>query len=298
MDIQKIKLSIKKIYATAMELRQRTNDNHLFLIAAGIAFNIMLYTIPLLLVAVYVLRIIYGADHISSMIEKFLSDILPPNEKTQEFLHSILKEVRLIFRKSDLVGWIGIISMFWLSSALFKSIRTGLNRVFGFKEKKIFLLYRVKDILLTFILATMVFISSFVMSSYTFPMLKDVDSLLSETNSDFLRFIFSSAAMTAVSIVNSFILFFFVFKFVPSGKTPGKVVYLSTTICVVLTELSRRIFGWYLTDFASYSKFYGTYAILISVAIWVFYLILILLLSAEISTYIFEKKKSPLEKEA
>jgi uncharacterized BrkB/YihY/UPF0761 family membrane protein len=54
-------------------------------------------------------------------------------------------------------------------------------------------------------------------------------------------------------------------------------------------ELSRYIFAWYISSISNYGKFYGTYAVIISMAVWIYYSAVIILLAAEISKYINDK---------
>ncbi|MFA6572440.1 MAG: hypothetical protein WCT77_14525, partial [Bacteroidota bacterium] len=51
---------IRKIIAGIEEFFLRVEKHHLYLISAGIAFNILLYLIPLLLIAIYLVDVIFG----------------------------------------------------------------------------------------------------------------------------------------------------------------------------------------------------------------------------------------------
>ena len=57
-----------------------------------------------------------------------------------------------------------------------------------------------------------------------------------------------------------------------------------------MIELSRHLFAWYISTVTDYGKFYGTYAVIVSIAIWVYYSSLIILLSAELGKYIYDNK--------
>jgi membrane protein len=87
-------------------------------------------------------------------------------------------------------------------------------------------------------------------------------------------------------------MFLFIFRIVPNVLLPRKIVITSTIICVVSIEIARNLFAWYLTEIASYGKFYGTYAVIVSMAIWIYYSSLIILLSAEVSKFWYDKKNS------
>ena len=265
----------------------RVEEHHLYLIAAGIAFNILLYLMPLMLVAVYIVNIIVGVDVISGELVKTLDSILPPNTETTDFIQSTLKEVNLIFGKSTYVGWIGIISLLWLSSTLISSLRSGLNRIFDAKTPKMFFIYRIKDIFLILLMTIL-----FIISSYLVPVYSVFQTMMTSNLKPPYNWYLSNIFVVSVSLFTSFMMFFIIFKFLPNKKMPKFIVFLSTFISVVCIEISRNLFSWYIIKFGTYGKFYGAYAVLVSIAFWVYYLTLIILLSAELSQYIDEIRQA------
>ena len=270
-------------FSPLIKFFERVDEHHLFLIAAGIAFNIILYMIPLLLVGVYFINEFFGADSVSKLIIETAEKILPPNNTTTELLQSTITEVNLIFSQSSFVGWIGIISLLWLSSTLLSSLRSALNRILEIKTTKIFVFYKFKDVFLIILL--MIF---FTISSYFIPLYSILQSFITEHIKPPYNWYFSQLFLTIVTLVTTFIMFFSIFKFLPNSRVPRSIVLMSTLISVIGIELSRNVFAWYIIRFGTYGKFYGTYAVLISVGVWIYYLSLIMLFSVEISKYIYE----------
>lgn len=289
--LKRKKENIKSFFSAVILLFQRMDDHHIFLIAAGIAFNILIYLIPMFLVTIYILNLTIGATDLSLGIQNILKDILPPDESTKVFLQTTIDEVYLIFEKSSIAGWLGIVTLIWLSSTLFSSLRTGLNKVFDITTNKVFLIYYIKDILLTIVLAFLIFFSTALFSTFTMPILEILQDYAQGNLPEFLQLIFSKAVLIVLSLISSFIMFFMLYSIVPNKRLPKFVLFLSTIICVVLVEISRNLFSLYVAGFGSFGKFYGTYAILVSMAFWIYYLILIVLISAEISRFIYEVKK-------
>jgi uncharacterized BrkB/YihY/UPF0761 family membrane protein len=62
-----------------------------------------------------------------------------------------------------------------------------------------------------------------------------------------------------------------------------------------MIEIARHGFGYYLSGVTAYGKFYGTYAIMALMALWIYYLTTIILLSAELSKFIYDLRKSKKE---
>lgn len=282
---------IKNFISAVILLLQRMDDHHIFLIAAGIAFNILLYLFPMFLVTIYILNLTIGATDLSLGIENILKDILPPDESTKAFLRDTISEVYMIFEKSSIAGWLGIMTLIWLSSTLFSSLRTGLNTVFDITTNKVFFIYFIKDILLTIVLAFLIFLSTALFSTFAMPILDILQESAKGNLPEFLQIIFSKAVLIGLSLLSSFIMFFMLYSIVPNKRLPRFVLFLSTGICVVLVEISRNLFSLYVSSFGNYGNFYGTYAILVSMAFWIYYLILIVLVSAEISRFVYEVRK-------
>ncbi len=286
-----VKEKVKNFFSIIYMLDDRMTEHHIFLVAAGIAFNILLYIIPMILVALYIVHLTVGVENLTDTIEKILKDVIPPNERSRIFLHEIIKEVKLIFSKSTVAGWIGIVSLLWLSSILISSIRTGLNRIFHISTPKVFFIYRLKDIMLTIIMVILILLSTVLLSSYVVSIRDTLSEFAHQNLPGFLDDLFSRATLLGISLASSFILFFLLFRFVPNKKLPRFVILMSTILCVVLIEISRNLFAWYVSSFGTYGKFYGTYAVLVSMAIWVYYLILIVLISAELSQFVYELRQ-------
>ncbi len=269
------------------------DKHHLFMFASGIAFNIALYLIPMFLVAIYMINIFVDANELTLILEKAMRDFMPPTTSSSELIHTIVVEIRKINMHSSVAGLIGIFSLLWISSLLISSFRSALNGIFEITEEKFFLFYRMTDILLTLVLTVLILIYSYVV-----PMLNFIIIFLNDYMPAFLHGLVSNLLLMSLTLGTSFVLFFFVFRFIPTKRLPLFVSFYSTVACVVMIELARNIFGWYISSFSDYGKFYGTYAVLISMAIWIYYSSFILLASSEVVNYIYCKREKRKKDEA
>lgn len=283
--IKSKKYYVKSLYKDICLLSDRIEDHHLFMIASGIAFNILIYIIPLFLLVIFLISMTFNTIDITLYIEQLFNSFLPPNPDSRSMMKIVIGEVDNIFLHSSLFGLIGMIGLLWVSSTLISSIRTGLNVIFNIETPKIFIFYRIKDIFLTIILTIFVFIYS-----YIIPIISLIKDFIDSFMPDYLdRFIGSGLILTA-SITSSFVVYYFIYKFLPNKKLPRNVVLLSTVMSVILIEIARYTFAWYIGKISDYGKFYGTYAVIISLSIWIYYFALILLLSAEVSKFVNDRK--------
>ena len=277
---------IYKAYKFVMDLSDKIDEHHLYLLSAGIAFNILLYIIPIFLVATFVVSSFIDVQHLSATIEEMLMDFLPPTASSLEIVRQIITEVQNISAHSTAAGWIGLATLLWVSSALLSSLRTGLNAIFQISETKNFVFYRLKDILLTITISILI-----LLYSYAVPLLNFIISMLNQFIPDFIQEYFSSVLVTVSSLFTSFTLFYFIYSFVPTKRLPKWVTIYSTLSCVLLIELTRHVFAWYISGISNYGKLYGTYAVIVSMALWIYYSALIILLSAEAVKFIHDRKK-------
>lgn len=276
---------LKKIYNFGDEFITRVEKHHLFLIAAGIAFNIALYLLPMFLVAVYVVNLFIGDIDLSETLTSITDDFLPPTQQSFELLQEVISEVQNIMDHSSLFGWVSLFALLWISSALISSIRSGLNTIFHFPSPKIFILYRLKDVMLIILITVFIFLYSFVLPIVSFSVTL-IENMLPEN----LLWLFTGFVFTSISLITSFCLIYIIFWLVPNKPIPPKIRIWATLLCVVLIEFSRRAFAWYVTGVSSYGKFYGAYAAIVTAGVWIYYSSLIILLSAEFINYLFDKK--------
>lgn len=274
-----------KLWYFAVKLDTRIDKHHTFMLASGIAFNILLYLLPLFLIAVYVVRMLLGEQEIISLINDLAKDFLPPTSGTRDILSEIIKEVELLVEYSSVLGIIGGIVLLWLSSALISSFRSSLNTIFDISSPHVFIIYRFKDMLLILVITILILLYSYIVPIVTF-ILSNITDLFPGGLSDY----FNSVAIYGVSLITSFFLFYFIFRFVPNKRIDRKPRIFATLSSVFLIEVSRHIFAWYISSISNYGKFYGTYAIVVTAALWIYYSSLIILLSAEVGKLIFDIK--------
>jgi YihY family inner membrane protein len=259
------------------------------MIAGGIAFNILLYLIPLFLVVLYIVNLFVEPANFQTTLTALLKELLPPTASTETILHEVIIEVNNIIEYSSVFGYIGFAALLWISSTLISSLRTGLNAVFEIPSPRVYFFYRVKDILLTVILTVLILVYSYVV-----PIVLIAIEIL-ETNinnlSVYIDLALSDLLKIFVPLLSTAMLFYFILRSVPNRKLPRKVRLVATGISVVSIELGRNIFAWYISSVSNYGRFYGTYAIIVSFALWIYYSSLILLLSAELSRYIFNNSE-------
>jgi membrane protein len=103
----------------------------------------------------------------------------------------------------------------------------------------------------------------------------------------------SGFVLAAVSLLSTAVVFMVLYRIVPNGRLPRPIVIMSTILAVVLWEVARVLFSWYVNSATNFSAFYGGYVALASFALWLYYSAFVFLLSAELAQFIhaFRTKK-------
>ncbi len=277
--------TIKNAWRTFELFEERLDRHHTFMLASGIAFNILLYLLPLFLILVVIVRMFFGEQGIIQIFHNIMLEFLPPTSDTYNLIDTISKEIEVLVSYSSLFGIIGGVSLLWLSSLLISSFRNALNVIFNLKSRHIFLLYRFKDMLLIIVLTVLI-----LLYSYAFPFISFLIEAASEISPEIFTGFIQEILTLLASLVTSFLLIYFIYRWVPNERIPRKPRIFATISTVLMIELSRHLFAWYLASVSNYGKFYGTYAVIVSIAVWVYYSSLIILLSGELGKFIYDIK--------
>lgn len=281
------KIITNPIYRTIDEISTRLAREHVYLLSAGISFNVLLCLIPMILVALYVAGKVVNVDKVIEYVQQALATALPTTTSTNELIVTVTSELRTIDEYSATAGYIGIGILIWTSSALFSSLRTGLNAIFNIPSPKFFLWYKIKDLLLTIATSVIILISTLITPLMSLLSSKVLNVLPSEYS-----WLGSNTMALVLSALSAYIVFFFLLRFVPNKPQPLFIINTSALTSVILWESARFAFTWYLNNIATFGKFYGTFTVLVISAIWIYYSTLILLVSAEIAEYTYQKRNS------
>lgn len=277
---------IKKIYELILEFIDRLDKNHIYLTSAGIAFNIILYQIPLFLLLTFVVDFTIGFDNLAIQLEKILKEFLPPTETSNQYISTILRETHKIVNHSTFFGFIGLVILIWLSSTLISSLRYSVNTVFKIEPPKIVFIDMLKDM---FLVLSIPFL--FIIYTFLLPFFELGIDILSQFSPDRFSDIISKFTFTITALGTGFIIYYFIYSYIPSKKVERKKRFFASLLNTILIEISRNIFAWYLVSISQYGKYYGAYAAVVSIALWIYYFSFIFLFSAEVIQMIFEKRE-------
>jgi membrane protein len=77
-------------------------------------------------------------------------------------------------------------------------------------------------------------------------------------------------------------MFFGFYSFIPYAKIGRKIPAVSALWATIFWEIAKYLFGYYLYNVASLDKIYGTYALVVVLAFWIYYSSVLFIVGAEI----------------
>jgi membrane protein len=277
---------VRRVIRIVGRVLRRAQEHHIYLAASGIAFNILLFILPTMLVMVFVIGALLDKAVVLGAIEDFLLDVLPADGGLDGAIDLIQEELNTVLANYSDAGWIGIPVLFWVSLTLFSSVRTALNAVFGFNQLRSFVGSVLRDSMLL-----MIFIMAILGTTYTPSLIAVVSAWGTRTFSGMGVQIFTATTPYLVRALLSYLFFIALYTFAPNKRPPIMVVLISALLCWVGWDCARFAFGWYVKNLANYSKMYGIYGAVVAVAFWMYYSSLVLLFAGEIAQYWHEARR-------
>jgi membrane protein len=288
----KKRLDIKKIYGElkyyAIGFYNKFDEDHVWIMSASIAFNIIICIIPITLILFSILGIYLQRDGAQEYLNESLNKVVGITPELKLKISSlILGAIDELSKNSLLTAIIGSIGILWTSSGLFSTIRDVLNRIYKTRSDTFYLWVKLRDIGMVFLILT-VFLLSF-STTFILSIFEAIDK--SFFGDAILQLGFTSSLLTHfLGLIFTFIMFYLIFKLVPQGYVSQKVALISSVTAAVLYELLKYLFIFYLVSFANYQKVYGTYAAMVAVIFWLYYSSLTFVIGAEMGQLYKEKK--------
>lgn len=285
-SIKKIRLFFSHYFGG---LYNRLDEHHTFLFGGGLAFSLFLCIIPFTMVVFSILGNILDTATVEDQITYFIQTAIPYTKYSTYVKEIILSRIPEVVEYKNIAAWVGGFGLFFAASGLFSSMRTVLNFIFGVSEEKHFFIAKLRDFAMVLLLIVFMFLSVIVL-----PMLNFINDIAQ--NVDFLKFLQVSTFLDIIfSIASFFIIFalFFIFYYIiPYEKLGKRIPLVSAFWATVFWEIARQLFGYYLFNFASWDKIYGTYAIVVVVAFWIYYSSILFIIGAEIGQLYRERKEA------
>ncbi|PID62954.1 MAG: hypothetical protein CR986_00565 [Ignavibacteriae bacterium] len=261
-------------------LLKRIDQHHIFLTGGGIAFSLLLSTIPILLLVYALLGNIIEVESIEHNLSQLIHTVIPYKEYADFTTSAIVRRMPGVFQYSAVAFYLGLIGLFFTSTWLFSSMRTILNSVFGSSENKGIIIGLIRDFGMVILIILLMLLSTFILPSINI-LIKASENIeiLERFRVDSL--IHDLFSFTSILVV--LLLFFVFYSLIPYAKLNKKVTFVGALWATILWELARVVFGYYVQTFLQSNKFYEAFILFLVLLFWLFYASILFIVGAEIA---------------
>jgi len=242
--------------------------------AAAIALYGILSAIPLFILTIIAAGNIFSSHpHIQTEIIDVIKGFHP------YFSENILTQLGQIEKKSHLLGWLGFLSLVWLSAMIFNSVETALNIIFRSPKKRNYFVSKLLAISMI-PLGWIVGLAS-VAISYVAALLVKQPALVAESIGLSLSWLSAALLRYIIPYLITVLMFSVIYRVIPTSKIQTKVLFTGSAISALLMELAKQFFTWYFANYTRYHVIFGSLEAIVILVIWIFYVALIFLFCAE-----------------
>lgn len=267
-------------------LYDRTDKHHIFLLSGGLAFSLFTCIIPLVLIIFWILGNFLSSEEVELQIINLINTVIPYDEYAEFTRQIIFSRVYEIVEFKNTAGLIGFIGLFFAASGFFSSMRTVLNKVFGTDTDVNFFLGKLRDFLFI-----MLAILLFFFSTLAIPILEVLKKISQST--DYLQIfnhpVFQQLYTVLISFVLILVLMYLFYRVIPTKKIRRISALVGAAWSALLWVAAKTLFGYYITHFPTWGRIYGTYALIIVVAFWIYYTAAVFIIGAEIGKLFDER---------
>ncbi|OGF98848.1 MAG: hypothetical protein A3F83_14875 [Candidatus Glassbacteria bacterium RIFCSPLOWO2_12_FULL_58_11] len=257
-------------------------DDILFL-ASGIAFNLMICTIPLILIIFALAG--YTLSNSSELWDKavvYIQSLIPVSSER------IINNTQRIIEDRTWIGIIGLVGIAFTATRLFASMRTVLDNVFEAKHVRGIIHGQLFDFMILLLMTAMVLLANL---SFTFlPRFLRENILFNNRIFPLLPILESRPFGIVVTFLLTVAMFFISYKFFPSTKVKTGTCLFATLIATVFIEITKHLYHSLLLLYPEINRIYGTLAAIVALIFWFYISALVYIAAAEIA-FIHEKSR-------
>lgn len=274
-------------------LFKKMDENNTFFAGAGISFSLLIGVIPFLLLIFSLLGNIFDQSVIEIQVNNFIDQTIPYPAYANYIKRTISSRLPEFIEYKTLAGYVGVFGLLFTSTWIFSSIRTILNHIYHVNIQKGFLYGLLRDVLMVILLVIIITIFVFIVPALNiiYELTKNYDFFQSYTQSSLWNIL-----VHIVSFILLFGLFFGLYYLIPYEQLGKKVAAVSAFWSLLLWEISRSVFGYYINNILSTNPLYGAFVLIIAIQLWLYCSACIFIVGAEIGQLYRERKSSKIIK--
>ena len=253
--------------------------------ASAITFNLFICAIPFTLILISIIGYILSFDTAYTELVRYGTELLPDityeqtNSVTVESERIVQALLTPLIQGRNVLGFTGIIIMLFFTQSLFHSLKIVLFNVFDIQNKS----HPIKGLLTNFLglglLGTVFLFFSLLVSFVSLFELRTITVPLTEIVIE-LPWIYELLDLL-LPLLFTFMLSFVIFRFMSERKISIPDALQGAALFAILFESAKLLLSLYLNyAITRYEFIYQGYTVIIVLALWVFYLSILFVVSA------------------
>jgi len=274
---------IKLIVAT---LKQAVNEflaDNCTHLSAAISYYILLSLFPLALAAITILGFFSRSPDIGARVSQAIADLLPVSGQV------VSDTIQGVSQGWGAAGAIAIIGLLWSGMGFFGAVRKSLNTAWGIRQPRPFLRERLMEFLMMLGLGVLLIISLGLTAAFKIIQAANI-SVFGHLLSNGLLW---HAIVILTSVAITFVVFLFLYKFIPNTRVHWRHVWVGALVAAVLLEIAKNFFVWFAGHFATYNLVYGSVSTIIVMMMWSYISAMILLFCAKLISAFIKMRPLP-----
>ncbi len=269
------------LYDVILFLIKQISKEGINMRAAAISFNLLMAIPPFLIFLFTLVPYIPGQKHFTQELLTLIED-LTPNQETYKWVHDFI--IDFTKPRSGLLS-LGFVTAGFFASNAMLGIMGSFNRSLHqhYRKKRNFLQERGTAIQLTFFIA-MIFIASILLLVMQGNILNTVLEWMNIKNESTRSLVGSIRWVVIIGLI--YYAIGLIYRFAPAVKRKWSINSPGTILTTVLIILMTVIFGYWVNNFGTYNKVYGSIGTVIIIMSSFFFNSLILLIGFELNVSI------------
>jgi membrane protein len=264
----------KKTPRKSVGFIKKLDQDDIFFLASGLAFNLLICFIPLILVVLSILGFfLHSQKQVLETVQTYLGRLLPQaSPKMTTIIVNLVKD-------RQIVGLVGFVGLIWTAMRLFASIRIVLNKALEVISHHSYFREKLHDLIYVLI-SGILFLLSMILSAI-FDLLRTIPGKVGLPPLLDVRWWGWSAGLL-VAYFFSVLMFFVLFRVLPSRKPPSRAAFLSALLIGGLWEIAKYLFRLYINYINYFTAVYGSFGLLVAFILWVYYSCSLFVLGGEL----------------
>lgn len=265
------------VWPLAKRVFQEFGKDNGSLLAASVAFYLMLSLVPLILVAISIFGIVLGgSQEAQTKVLGFLWQFFPGQPQMKEMIEGA---VHSVIEKRGVIGGVGLAGLILTATGGFATLENAINIVWNAPSRN-FLWSKLFSFLMMLVVGAL-FLFSFGLTAVAqwAGNLPGLDRLAGNWLARGLALV--------LPIGVSGLMFAVIYRFYPNGRSGWKPSLIAGFVTAVLWELFKNGYAFYSARFAHQEATYGTLAGFVGLVLWIYYSSALVLLGSEL-TWVLE----------